>query len=115
MSENVISVGCMAKLKNPVGSYKEDMWEDFSDMLYEHNLILNYDGNIVFTDTHCNSYDFSFKFIDDNMKNEFIKTCSENGIDIDIENVKIYVSQWYNGTDSYMSDITLEQFNKGLY
>lgn len=113
MSENILSIGCMAKLQTPIGNYQGDMWEDFSEMLNDINLYVNYEGTIVYSSSDLPLYDFEFSFIDQKIKKDFIKLCLDNGIDINTENVKVYVGHWYDGSDTVMSDTTIEEFNKG--
>jgi len=43
-------------------------------------------------------------------KDIFIKECEDNNIGIDKEKIVPYVCYWYDGTDSYMSTTTLEEF-----
>lgn len=113
MSENVISIGCMAIFKSPIGDYKTEEWQELVETLYENStLSLNYEGTLIYSDNHVDQYDFEFKLINEDFKLNFIEECKENSIDIDVDSVKIYIAQWYNGADSYMSECLLKDFNK---
>ena len=112
MSENVLSFGVMAKLIKPVGNYKTKEWQDLSDKLYElHGLHLNYEGTIIYNDLGGDTDStYGINFIQSEQLQDFFEELQKAGIAAEFTNSKIYSCFWYNGADSYMSDITLKEF-----
>lgn len=107
MSDNVQSQGYFGKLKTPVGKSGSPEWETLQDSLYAHDLYLNYDGTMIYSDTQSPAYDCVLIFAPANGATEFREKCKELGHVVDP--VKHYSCVWYNGADSSMSTATLEE------
>lgn len=113
MSDNVLSYGVMAKLIKPVGKYKTKEWQDMDNKLDEElsGLQLNYEGTIIYNDLGgYTESTYGINFIQSEQLQAFFEELQKAGIVADFESSKIYSCFWYNGADSYMSDITLKEF-----
>ena len=106
MSENVTSYGVMAPLVKPVGDYRTENHEAFSEWLYEIGLRVNYEGTLVFTEKTEDDGGAGIFLSSPHLRDEFWKLCRENGVAIHEAYSQFYVSNWYNGADSYQSEIT---------
>ena len=113
MSENVASSGFFAILKTP---FNEDAREEKEEILYDNDteLSLNYEGTLVFSDVRGEEYGLHIGSANTGDKQAFIDKCKENGLEIDEESIRPYNCIWYNGSDSDMSDLTLEKYQKHL-
>lgn len=107
MSDNVQSQGYFGKLKTPIGDSGTEAWETLQDSLYAHDLYLNYDGTMIYSDTQSPGYDCGLIFAKPHGASEFRNKCEVLGHFVDP--VKHYTCVWYNGADSPMSTATLEE------
>lgn len=119
MSENVRTTGFFAILKNPVSQDKEK--EELSDKLYDSsNLRINYEGTMVYsieTEDDCCYGLFISKDKTDISKKDisnFISECESNDLVISHKNISNYTCIWYNGVDSDMAMLTLEEYKNKL-
>lgn len=106
MSENCISYGYVAKLKNPV----DDV---IQDRMYELGCFMeiNYDGTLIRCSETCFSNEFSLILGEPKGKDIFLKELNKFGISIESETIKPFFCQWYNGADDPMDEMTLEVFD----
>ena len=115
MSSTVFSSGYMAPLTKPIGNYKQAGWEEFSEKLYEEGLQVNYEGTLVFSDTgrrnRNDDYLYGFSVANVEELSKFYEILQKLGIEITHE-IQFYACVWHDGTDSEMSDLTLEKFLK---
>jgi hypothetical protein len=114
MSDNVMSSGFMAVLQTP---FSEEDREEKDEWLYEQqsNLHINYEGTMVFSDNRSDGYGLtihtdSAKAIDTG----FVQDCDKLGLEIDSSTIRGYSCYWYNGSDSDMGMLTLEQYRKKI-
>lgn len=107
MSDNVQSQGYFGKLKTPIGDYHTEAWQELSDHLEVHDLCLNYDGTMIFSDERSDSCESGLIFAKPNGAPRFRQKCENLGHPVDP--VKHYSCVWYNGADSPMSTATLEE------
>ena len=111
MSRNVISYGAMAPITAPTGDLHTDAWSARSEFLLRYNLYINYEGTLIFSDRGQNGEEVAGLWLmPDDILHDFLNACGEAGIQIDDELIVPYAAVWYNGADSYMSDLTLEKF-----
>ncbi len=111
MSTNVLSYGYMAPLVTPIKDRAER--EELSERLYEESRIrLNYEGTLVYIDVGDREEFFGgLFFTNPDHLTLFHQELAEVKLEITHE-VKPYFAVWYNGTDSYMDDMKLEDFLK---
>lgn len=114
MSENVTSFGVMVPLVKPVGDYRTENHESFSDWLDEIGLQLNYEGTLLFSEQRDKDGGCGIFFSNTEYRNNVMALCAENGIKIHEDQMQFFVSNWYNGADSHQSEMTLEKFNESL-
>jgi hypothetical protein len=107
MSDNVQSQGYFGKLKVPCAASDSKVWDILSEKLEEHDLYLNYDGTMIYSDERSNSYDGGLLFAKPNGAVEFRDKCAKAGYEVDP--VKYYTCVWYNGADSSMSTAKLDE------
>jgi hypothetical protein len=107
MSDNVQSQGYFGKLKTPTDPEGCSDWENLQELLEQHNLYLNYEGTMIFSDEQSNAYDGGLLFAKPHGASEFRNKCEVLGHPVDP--VKHYTCVWYNGADSSMSTATLEE------
>lgn len=111
MSDNVMSTGFFAILSNPIEDEEER--EELGERLYdEGSLHLNYEGTLVFSDERSDGYGINFAG-NGNVRG-FIDEVETAGLEIVKGSVLAYSCYWYNGTDSDMSELTLERYRKEL-
>lgn len=108
MSENVLSSGFMAPLLVPVDyeEVSEDLYHNSSELLQ-----INYEGTILFSDTR-DDYPYGLFFEDHKMNGvkNFIREADRLGFNIDQTNIRRYRCIWYNGVDSDMDTLKLDDF-----
>ena len=113
MSGYVLSTGFIAILANPVN---EEDWEDISDSLGEAGLQLNYDGNLVFSETTkpARGIVFNAQNNHEQAENEFIASLKKIGLEIIESSQMPYTSIWYDGAESDMTALTIEKYKHNL-
>lgn len=89
--------------------------EDFNEDQYEKdsNLKITYEGTMMYSAESTDTYGITFS--DANKTGDsssFIKACADAGHPINESHIKGYVCTWYNGADSDMDMMTLEDFMK---
>ena len=113
MSTDVTSKGFMAPLMTPITD--SEVREDFNEDQYDKdsNIRINYEGTIIYSEESADTYGITFsdaKQTGDS--SSFIKACADAGHPIKESHIKGYVCTWYNGSDSDMNMMTLEEFMK---
>lgn len=110
MSDNVMSVGFMVPLITPIEQHSEEL-EILQDRLYEEStLAINYEGTIVFSADESSMYGLHFSKA--RPHDDFLKEVLDMGLDVDASKIVSYSCLWYNGSDSDMSMLTIDEFNK---
>lgn len=107
MSENVLSHGIFLKITNGPLNY-----EEISDILYDKKSIwnINYEGTLLYSDD-SDGEAYGIQFHRKNViDKEDIKILNDLGIEFDESSALAYSCVWYNGTDSDMSEVTLEEY-----
>lgn len=112
MSENVMSTGFMAQLEKPIGNHKTEEWDEISERLYnnESSLSINYEGTLIYSDYGGEEYGITFYDGSISSPDEFINECAKEGFDVITDTIKSYSCLWYNGVDSDMSMMKLENY-----
>jgi hypothetical protein len=110
MSENVMSAGIMVPLSRTLTQEEREEWEE---ILYDQksNIWFNYEGTIAYSDEGGDEYGIHFGEMLDSNLSEF-KVLEQFGINIVPTKARPYRCYWYNGSDSDMGMITLENFLK---
>lgn len=128
MSETVLSKGWVAQLSNPISRDQyDDSYQEVLEEFYENNdfiLGINYEGTLIYSDIKRKSggrgsYDFYGIWISGQKtrdvsivtKADFISACQSVNLDLYADTIKEYTSIWYNGSDAYIDDLKLEEFN----
>ncbi|QIG65960.1 hypothetical protein phiOC_p318 [Ochrobactrum phage vB_OspM_OC] len=113
MSDNVLSYGFMAPLLKPISG---DDLEDASEYLYDNtDLHMNYEGTLIYSDWGSREHAYgcmvfmSLKDIEC-FKKEFLKLSDKFAVDF--SKAVPYCAYWYDGTDSYMAETTLKEFQE---
>lgn len=108
MSENVMSTGIMVPLNRKLS--KEELSE-YSEELYDRGSIVrfNYEGTLAYTDEGGEEYGLFFGKMT-TLKGQEFDDLNEFGLSVDMSKAKPYRCYWYNGVDSDMDMITLEEF-----
>jgi len=111
MSENVGSNGIMIPLTKKLS---DDECEDVMENLWERGgsiVSINYEGTLAYTDNQSDGYGISFGVLyDDDDIDIIINMLDSYGIGFDITKARPYSCYWYNGADSDMDMLTLEEF-----
>ena len=120
MSHDVYSKGIMIPLKEKISRetrihISDDLYDDGDKIGFDVNV--NYEGTLIYTDgSQCEDYPpygIQFEIKNDSSLNDsVIKILEKYGVELDYEKAAPYSCVWYNGTDSEMSLITLEEFLK---
>lgn len=113
MSRNVLSYGCMAPLLMPLGDYREDAHEIVNNTLNQYNMELNYEGTLVFSQEKGDEHG-DIVLSNPNFREDFLNKLKQIGLLVNEDLIQFYTAYWYNGSDSYMSDMTIAKFNKSL-
>lgn len=113
MSCYVVNTGFMAEIENPIS---RNEWSKYNDKFYEDDIgiNLNYEGTIVYsTDTEENLGDYGLKIANTNINSikKFVENAKKYGLIIKEDTIRTYSCIWYNGADSDMSLLTLEEYN----
>lgn len=114
MSENVYSTGFFAILSLPMND--EDS-EILNEKLYDNgsNLRINYEGTLVYSNHTGCMYGLNIEGDkNNNNKKDFIKECAVLNLNIDKKSIKSYNCIWYNGVDSDMAMLELEEYRKKI-
>lgn len=108
MSDNKITLGLVAPLLVPLtDEQREALWEKLDSL----NLDINYEGTLIFSrDKDVESYNFDICVGNPANPDDFKDLCTKNGFAIAYWDTQPYFAHWYNGSDSPMSVMTLEQF-----
>jgi hypothetical protein len=114
MSSNVRSYGLMAILDPAI-----ERTEEFSEKLYDENSLIqvNYEGTLVYFDENISSdfrddiYGLWFGLPESNME-VFTNELNRFGLKINSNTVRPFHCVWYNGSDSDMDMLSLEEFKK---
>jgi hypothetical protein len=109
MSENVLSYGFMSVLATPVGNSSTDEWQKFQESLEETGLSLNYEGTILFSQKNA-PRSAGIILTNHDLYQKFQQECQKAGVAVLETSTQFYVCRWYNGSDSDMSDLLLEEF-----
>lgn len=119
MSDNVYSRGILVPLKNKITNDERNQVIDFC---YENdiNININYEGTIIFSDIEKNNDFYYFKIENKNspiFEYDVIKEFKEillkfPFIEISPSLARLYSSVWFNGGDSPMSEVKLDEFLK---
>ncbi len=96
-------------------------YEEISEMLYAAgaSIKINYEGTIIYNDMNPDSERGNLEGIhlssplDTKILFDMIAEANKFKIKVNVDQAKKYMSIWYNGTDSYMSNITLKEFLSG--
>ena len=110
MSDNVGAVGFMVPLckklsKEQLEDLQEELWER------ESNVHFNYEGTLAYTEERTSGYGITFggtKYTQE--IGDSFEVLAEFGIEISAEQARSYSCYYYNGVDSDMDMMTLEQF-----
>lgn len=111
MSENVTNTGQFAILKNPIS---ENRSSELNDLFYENGstLRINYDGTLVYTVKDDNIEGIKFYVPSSSNITDLISDIPELSI-LD-QSVTDYICTWYNGCDSDMSTLTLNEYKSKI-
>ena len=115
MSDNVMSRGMMAPLKNPILDREER--EEFDELLYDKQtgLHLNYEGTLIYSDDRGSADDaYGIIFEVNDSRGEFLASLQEEGIEIDETKMLPYQCYWYNGSDPDMGLLKLKDYLKNF-
>jgi len=115
MSDNRISIGYAAEITTHIGNCRTIEWEEWEEKLSEYGLSINYDGTIVYSVLLCEIlYEFNAEFNvgTPEQRQQFIDDVAKTGLKITQDTACSYVSCWYDGTDPYMSDLSLDTFRE---
>lgn len=110
MSRSVMSSGLMVPLNRKLTREECDEW---SEILWEQesNVHFNYEGTLAYTDEGGEEYGISFG-IPTNHPLEPFNDLDQFGITILPTKLRPYTCYWYNGADSDMDMMKLENFLK---
>lgn len=109
MSSMQMSVGIMVPIE-PLDTESDEYW-DLEGVLYaETNWKINYEGTIAFTDVGGDEYELVIGDLETEEPN--YQDLISNGIVPKMKHAKPYRCMWYNGSDSPMSTLTIEEFNE---
>lgn len=106
MSENVFSKGYMAPLVNSMTSTEVEL---FNEMAYKEgvDLQVNYEGTLIYSNDQTD--DPGIAFSSAGMYKDFHNTVNATKCQITHE-ASFYSCCWYNGSDSHMATLTLNEF-----
>lgn len=113
MSENVLSVGIMVPLSRQLTKQEREEWDE---ILYDQgsNVRFNYEGTLAYTDNRKDEYGIHFGILTDLSFDNF-EDLKQFDLGIEKEHARNYQCVWYNGSDSDMSMMTIEEFLKTIY
>lgn len=111
MSENVGSSGIMVPLSTKMS---EEQREEITDAIWNsgNSLVqINYEGTLAYIDNRSDGYGITFGLTANENDLGYIRAVMERyGFGIVEEQARPYSCYWYNGTDSDMDTLTLEEF-----
>ena len=110
MSSNVASAGLMAPLSRKLTKEEREEW---TELLYEQgsSIQINYDGTLAYTDEGGSEYGISFGSTN-TYSNQPFEDLLQFDITVDLNKARPYTCYWYNGADSDMDMLTLDEFLK---
>jgi hypothetical protein len=100
----------MAPLRNPV---PRELREELSEKMYDDDsgLELSYDGSLVWLGIDLDEdYGISFCHTSDFTLDELIFAAADYNLIVLSEQARSFSCLWYNGADSNMSTMTVEEF-----
>ena len=109
MSSNVMSSGIMVPLSRKL---TEEEREEWPELLHDQgsDVRFNYDGTLAYTDTgEVSEYGISFVDMPKGKDTDF-ESLAQFGLTILTDLAKPYKCYWYNGADSHMDVLTLNEF-----
>lgn len=110
MSSQRVTYGLVAVLKTALNNEKR---EDLYDILSDAGLQISYDGKLVFMHAF-NGDPWDAEFVcgkkQFGSKKKFKKLCTEHDLEIDSETIDVFYANWYDGCDSPMAMMTIEEF-----
>lgn len=108
MSDNRITIGLVAPLLVPVTDVQR---EELCDKLDPLKLDINYEGTLLFFVVKDGaSYDFDICIGNPANPDAFKDLSVSAGVPIQYWDTQSFFAHWYDGSDSPMSTMTLEQF-----
>jgi hypothetical protein len=111
MSDNVGSRGIMVPLTKKMSNEER---EEITEALWDsgNSLVqINYEGTIAYTDHRSDGYGINFGVTADTDDLGYIRTIMDHyGFGIVEELSRSYFCYWYNGVDSDMDMLELEEF-----
>ncbi len=110
MSENVASAGIMLPLNRKLSEEEREEW---TELLWDQgsSVHINYEGTLAYTDEGGQEYGISFGDMG-NYSTEPFKDLEQFGLSVLPNEARPYTCYWYNGSDSDMDMLTLEDFLK---
>ena len=122
MSSTVKSYGFVAVLDKPLT--EEEEREELSETLYNNKsgLNINYEGTLVYIDFNQHQpydvrediYGLTLGDTTFNGRNKFYEALEGNGLTIIGGTVQPYEEIWYNGGDSMLDTLTVEDYIKAI-
>lgn len=108
MSNNVASRGTMVPLNRTLLDEEREEW---SELLYDKgsSVRFNYDGTIAYTEEQDDGYGITFGMLAVKPAESF-KDLEQFNLTVDMSKARSYSCYWYNGSDSDMDMMTLEEF-----
>lgn len=111
MSSNVVSSGVMVPLNRKITEEEREEWvEDLYDQ--GSSVRINYEGTLAYTDEGGEEYGIAFGSLPTYEGDSEFEDLKQYGLWVQGDKARTYRCCWYNGTDSDMSVLTLEEFLK---
>lgn len=110
MSQNEHSYGHMVPILVP---YTNEEREDLTEAWYAKGVLLNmnYDGTLLYTDhSGVDHSEYGIQFTRERSDEHVNDLAKKHGIRVDEAKAQAYGCVWYNGADSDMSVMSLEDF-----
>ena len=109
MSSNVMSAGVMVPLSRNL-DYDERF--EITEELYEQgsNVSINYEGTLAYTDVGADEYGITFGAMPRYEGETAFQDLVQFGLFVDGSKARPYKCLWYNGSDSDMDMMTLQDF-----
>lgn len=113
MSENVMSTGVMVPISRKLTRAERQEW---GELLWEQgsNVRFNYEGTLVYTQERGDEYGIHFGDAQNfgPFWTQDFQILEQFGLSIQPTKARSYLCYWYNGVDSDMDMMTLENFLK---
>lgn len=112
MSEDVMSRGLMAPIINPI---PQDVLEDLTEQMCEDGspLHISYDGTLAWIEaSESDPYGITFGEVSDFSPEELGLAALVYGVNVALDQARLFSCLWYNGTDSDMSMLSVRKFLK---